>query len=323
MFCIQCGQALPDDSRFCLHCGVKAALSEIQHQVPPIAVDQNVANESVESNSDSTTKPAKFQIRDDIFINPTIELITAGLKSLKYDEISFLDIENGEFYQTHNLGKGYRIEVVGYSHSENLFISYEPKQEILTLNQVISIFTSSYNNKSWRDIIQWKKCEIQHNKEFGFVRSQCIEDKDPDAEFFISDSEFFNAQYYINPSVARLKIIKEGINSKLQVELKRIQNASVSELLSRDPNEFYNSLSDQNSISNKIPISSQPSQPSCSKCGSSSITADKKGYGAGKGFLGAVVAGPLGLLGGFMGSKKVRITCLNCGHSWIAGSFFK
>jgi len=57
----------------------------------------------------------------------------------------------------------------------------------------------------------------------------------------------------------------------------------------------------------------------CPKCGSTSISADKKGFGIGKAVVGAAVAGPIGLAAGGIGARKVRITCLNCGHQWIAG----
>lgn len=60
-------------------------------------------------------------------------------------------------------------------------------------------------------------------------------------------------------------------------------------------------------------------QIKCPKCNSANISANKKGFGVGKAAAGAVLLGPVGLLGGFMGSDKVIITCLNCGHSWEPG----
>ncbi len=63
-----------------------------------------------------------------------------------------------------------------------------------------------------------------------------------------------------------------------------------------------------------------PPVPACAKCGSTSISADKKGFGVGKAVIGATLVGPIGLTGGNIGAKKVRITCLNCGHQWMAGS---
>ncbi len=52
----------------------------------------------------------------------------------------------------------------------------------------------------------------------------------------------------------------------------------------------------------------------CPRCGSTSLSGNKKGYGIGKGVVGAAVFGPLGLVAGNIGSKKVLITCMKCGH---------
>ncbi len=58
----------------------------------------------------------------------------------------------------------------------------------------------------------------------------------------------------------------------------------------------------------------------CPRCGSTQISADKKGFGIGKAVVGAAIAGPIGLVGGNIGAKKVRITCLKCGNQWMAGN---
>lgn len=57
----------------------------------------------------------------------------------------------------------------------------------------------------------------------------------------------------------------------------------------------------------------------CPKCGSSQLVANKKGFGAGKALTGAVLTGGIGLLAGFIGSGKVKVTCLKCGSKWDAG----
>ena len=59
-----------------------------------------------------------------------------------------------------------------------------------------------------------------------------------------------------------------------------------------------------------------PNAARCPRCGSTSITADKKGYGYIKGGIGALIAGPIGLLAGGIGSKKIENHCLNCGYDW-------
>ena len=57
----------------------------------------------------------------------------------------------------------------------------------------------------------------------------------------------------------------------------------------------------------------------CPRCGSTQITAGNKGFGLGKAVAGGLLIGPVGLLGGLIGSKKVMITCLKCGKKWEAG----
>lgn len=54
----------------------------------------------------------------------------------------------------------------------------------------------------------------------------------------------------------------------------------------------------------------------CPKCQSSQILASKKGFGVGKAVAGVVLLGPLGLAGGLLGSNKVLVSCVNCGHQW-------
>ncbi len=59
--------------------------------------------------------------------------------------------------------------------------------------------------------------------------------------------------------------------------------------------------------------------PYCPKCLSTSISANKKGFGIGKAVIGAAVAGPIGLIAGNINAKKIRVTCIKCGHQFWAG----
>lgn len=62
-----------------------------------------------------------------------------------------------------------------------------------------------------------------------------------------------------------------------------------------------------------------PGQLSCPKCSSTQLSGNRAGFGLGKAAVGGVLLGGLGLLGGFLGAGKVRVTCLQCGHAWEAG----
>ena len=57
----------------------------------------------------------------------------------------------------------------------------------------------------------------------------------------------------------------------------------------------------------------------CYKCGSTELTAQKEGYSGGKALGGALLTGGIGLLAGTIGSKKINITCLKCGHKFKPG----
>jgi hypothetical protein len=55
----------------------------------------------------------------------------------------------------------------------------------------------------------------------------------------------------------------------------------------------------------------------CPKCGSTSLASGKQGFGIGKAVLGAnLISNPIGLVAGNIHSKRVDVTCLNCGHRW-------
>lgn len=60
-------------------------------------------------------------------------------------------------------------------------------------------------------------------------------------------------------------------------------------------------------------------QIKCPKCGSMQIHADKNGFSAGKAVAGAIIAGGIGIAAGAIGSEKIIITCLKCGHQFEPG----
>jgi RNA polymerase subunit RPABC4/transcription elongation factor Spt4 len=58
----------------------------------------------------------------------------------------------------------------------------------------------------------------------------------------------------------------------------------------------------------------------CPRCGSTSLSGNKKGFGVGKAVVGIAILGPLGAVAGNVGAKKIRVTCLKCGKQfWAQG----
>ncbi len=89
----------------------------------------------------------------------------------------------------------------------------------------------------------------------------------------------------------------------------------------QNPNAFNFSPKDQAKIDarRRVVENKAAGIACCPKCGSTSLTANKKGFGIGKAVIGASVAGPIGLVAGNVGRQKVIVTCLNCGHQFKPG----
>ena len=54
----------------------------------------------------------------------------------------------------------------------------------------------------------------------------------------------------------------------------------------------------------------------CPKCNSTQLTANPRGYSAGKAITGYALFGVGGLVAGAIGNSKIKITCLSCGHEF-------
>ena len=90
----------------------------------------------------------------------------------------------------------------------------------------------------------------------------------------------------------------------------------ISEKASICPNCGYPILSHQ---TNSSGIEDNNEYIFCPKCLSTKVHTEQKGFSGGKAFVGAVTLGALGVLAGTIGSDKVNITCLKCGHKFKAG----
>jgi hypothetical protein len=58
----------------------------------------------------------------------------------------------------------------------------------------------------------------------------------------------------------------------------------------------------------------------CPKCNSDQIAAQKRGYKLGRSLAASMTVLPVVGLGlGLIGRNKIEVTCLACGHRWVAG----
>ena len=57
----------------------------------------------------------------------------------------------------------------------------------------------------------------------------------------------------------------------------------------------------------------------CPRCGSTSLSINKKGFGGGKATAGMLTFGLGGAVAGTYGMNRMKITCLNCGYKYKPG----
>jgi hypothetical protein len=107
------------------------------------------------------------------------------------------------------------------------------------------------------------------------------------------------------------KICISCFNGKCPVCKKSLKNnkaIACSDCMSSwNPNRDNRVLQKDSTTRNKI---------KCPQCRSSQLTNNKKGFGLGKALVGGILTGGIGLLGGFIGSQKLELGCLKCGHRW-------
>lgn len=70
---------------------------------------------------------------------------------------------------------------------------------------------------------------------------------------------------------------------------------------------------------NKVNKLKQDKIPFCPKCHSTSLTAQRKGFGLLKGAIGVATLGGYGITAAGIGKNKIILTCLNCGYQFKPG----
>ncbi len=140
---------------------------------------------------------------------------------------------------------------------------------------------------------------------------------------------------------AKKKKLKEEEKERKRKEFERIMASNPDVTIRTNNNTNTKMQKEQEKLKRKAEMerlrnagrtvhpSEQPSYPSvpqydsnvarCPKCGSTSITANKKGFSLAKGALGVAAVGAYGAIAAGHGKNKVIVTCLKCGHQWKPG----
>lgn len=81
--------------------------------------------------------------------------------------------------------------------------------------------------------------------------------------------------------------------------------------------KFLLAKSEEEASAEERPANPQPpNEVACPYCGSTSVQLIKKGFSFGKAAVGGLLLGPVGLVGGTIGSNDVQRICLNCGKKF-------
>lgn len=115
------------------------------------------------------------------------------------------------------------------------------------------------------------------------------------------------------PSCKSKKLISVSRNDTAQIQtLVAAGNTSLRSPTARKP------LSKKQIAQKRIKDNQVAGIACCPKCGSISLSTNKKGFSMGKAIIGGAIA-PVGILAGNIGSNKLIVTCLNCGETFKPG----
>lgn len=133
---------------------------------------------------------------------------------------------------------------------------------------------------------------------------------------------------------ARKKKLKEEEKERKRKEYERIMASNPEVTVSTNPKattksghkiktkkelEYERIMASNPTVSAVTQSSTIDNVARCPKCGSTSITANKKGFSLVKGALGVATVGAYGAIAAGHGKNKVICTCLKCGHQWKPG----
>lgn len=172
--------------------------------------------------------------------------------------------------------------------------------------------------ESFNENIEKNKMRTEATKLKIEERKRNLEERDLEYKakqelYKLKREEFKEERREIVENIKQISNSKKDINKHLKEEEKERKRKEFEKIMASNPQvRTKSSAIDKNKeAEDNIVV--------CPKCGSKSITAQKKGFGLAKGAAGVFVAGAYGVVAAGIGKNKILITCLNCGHRWKPG----
>jgi len=298
--CPECGKQISDRAPACIHCGFPLELLN----------NENAQNDSIADNVVSTIQPNDlgYKIRLKSYeVNRTVILKTLIYAlEVEYDVAkSLIDSLPSDIFASNDHSKIESISEI----LKNKKCSFE----ILKNGDVINTIT--FNPAEFEDAGARYEIELVNTKGYAtrtisILKTQCGFDMTTAQEII------HNLPAVVLTSYERAKIVKVS---------QAFSNVGVSYRVYKDGAqiELHSSMSINNS---RATIMSQKQTASvvileedeikCPRCGSTSFQVTKQGFGFGKAAVGGILLGPVGLVGGAIGSNKIKRICNKCGTTF-------
>ena len=302
--CPECGKEISDKAPACIHCGY------------PLALELNKSNENTEStvqqisavtstaNSDGLAQDKKYRL--------TLKTVGSNASAIRS---AFEKIE-----------KDYDTAIANLPYILQDEASADDSEKIIELFKAagckVIAEDSSEIEEALDSDLKYDLIIQEHASNRAFVANMLIGLRDFD---FDTAFTFAGKDNYKILRKAKLSEV-EKMADKLLYAGAKLQLIDENGVEHKIPSKWQSSTNDVPPISNyhntssnnytQPHYSSDPKVAKCPKCGSTSIQVVKKGFGLGKAAAGALLIGPVGLLGGAIGSNKTVRVCLNCNHKW-------
>lgn len=279
MYCSSCGNQINDNAKFCENCGAKAIITLLE----PIEKTEN--------------------------INETIDNDTCLLESKKVN----YGFGIGQLYAYNN-----RLEYISKKNIKSIFL-FEDVKNITTLGSVFTLILKNGKShsfgivdgvaKEWIKLVK-QKVEKQNTEHIKYSETtQNYKEIVNELINTFKSNRIDTVKAFSNKTGLNLTESKKIVDKIYEERLK--QDLSKNPLVQKSIEKQEDKLKVEQLKKDKIPY--------CPKCHSTSLSANKKGFGFGKAALGLNLGLDIGLLAGGLNANKIEITCLNCGYKFKPG----